>query len=239
MQRQVVLDTETTGINVEEGHRVIEIGCVELIDRKPTGRNFHYYVNPEREIEKDAQVIHGITNEFLCDKPYFREICDEFLAFVQGCELIIHNAPFDLAFLDNELLLAQKNLKRIIDYCKVIDTLPLARTLHVGQRNNLDALCKRYHIDNTKREFHGALLDAHLLAHVYLAMTGGQGSFFDDLHEPDTINKTKDVKTTKLTEKFSLIVAKASAEEVLAHEQYLENMKQVGKCLWLEKLSAE
>lgn len=184
--RQVVLDTETTGIRVEDGHRIIEIGCLELINRRLTDKRFHTYLNPYRDIEAGAVAVHGITNEFLQDKPAFHLIVDEFMNFISGSELIIHNAPFDLSFINNELQLTRHTWKPVTEYCNVIDTLQMARQLHVGQRNSLDALCKRYKVDNSKRDLHGALLDANLLAQVYLAMTGGQGSFFDMLQSKQT-----------------------------------------------------
>lgn len=233
--RQVVLDTETTGIRVEDNHRVIEIGCVELVNRKLTGKHFHKYMNPDREVDAGALAVHGISNQFLQDKPRFHQIIDDFLAFVQGAELIIHNAPFDVGFLNYEVLLCGKTGKTITDYCTVLDTLPLARQLHVGQRNSLDALCKRYAIDNSKREFHGALLDAHLLAQVYLAMTGGQGSLFDmSLDVPrvqDVEETTASIAATAL--KHQLTVLKATDDELAEHEKYLQMLNKQGKCVWL------
>ena len=175
--RYVVLDTETTGMPVTDGHRIIEIGCVEMIGRKLTGRHFHVYLQPDREVDEGAIAVHGITNEFLQDKPRFREIADEFHEFICGAELIIHNAAFDIGFINNEYaLLAQDERSEVSDYCSVLDTLAMARERHPGQRNNLDALCKRYGVDNSGRDLHGALLDAEILADVYLAMTGGQTS---------------------------------------------------------------
>jgi DNA polymerase III subunit epsilon len=235
MNRQIVLDTETTGLRVEEGHRIIEIGCVEMIDRKLTGKHFHHYVNPEREVEAGAQAVHGITTEFLRDKPGFVNVANELMDFISGAELIIHNAPFDVSFLNQELTLASQRIKNITEACHVIDTLQIARRLHVGQRNSLDALCKRYGVDNSKREWHGALLDAHLLAQVYLAMTGGQGSFFDSLHEDQSIdNKTTNNISTVAAETYSLIQLKANEQELLEHEEYLKKMKKVSQCLWLD-----
>jgi DNA polymerase III subunit epsilon len=172
--RQIVLDTETTGLDPREGHRLIEIGCVELIDRRPTGNNFHQYLQPDREIDADAMAVHGITNEFLRDKPRFAEVAQDFLRYVTGSELIIHNAAFDIGFLDHELGRWRADGARINDLCEVTDTLLLARRMHPGQRNGLDALCKRYGVDNSHRDLHGALLDAEILADLYLAMTGGQ-----------------------------------------------------------------
>ncbi|HYN79242.1 MAG TPA: DNA polymerase III subunit epsilon [Lamprocystis sp. (in: g-proteobacteria)] len=172
--RQIVLDTETTGLDPREGHRLIEIGCVELIDRRLTGKNFHQYLQPDREIDADAVAVHGLTNDFLRDKPRFAEVAEDFLRFVSGSELIIHNAPFDTGFLDHELARWRADGVSIGDLCEITDTLSLARRLHPGQRNSLDALCKRYTVDNSHRDLHGALLDAEILADVYLAMTGGQ-----------------------------------------------------------------
>lgn len=232
-QRQIVLDTETTGLRVEDGHRIIEIGCVEMIDRKLTNNHFHYYVNPERDIEAGALAIHGITSDFLKDKPIFIDIASKFMDYVSGAELIIHNAPFDLSFLNHELALVQRGWKSINHYCSVIDTLQIARQLHVGQRNNLDALCKRYSIDNSKRELHGALLDAHLLAHVYLAMTGGQGSFFDALGEVQlSTQQATPISSNIPIQKYNLTILEATQEELADHSQYMELMKNQGKCIW-------
>lgn len=172
--REVVLDTETTGIEVREGHRIIEIGCVELIDRRLTGRHFHVYVNPQRDIEEGAFAVHGISAEFLADKQLFADVADDFMQFVSGARLVIHNAAFDIGFLDAELGLLNAGHGLMADHCSVVDTLLMARAKHPGQRNSLDALCKRYGVDNSQRELHGALLDAEILADVYLIMTGGQ-----------------------------------------------------------------
>ncbi|MBX3708907.1 MAG: DNA polymerase III subunit epsilon [Gammaproteobacteria bacterium] len=231
--RQVILDTETTGIRVDEGHRVIEIGCIEMINRKLTGKHFHQYINPEREVEAGALAVHGITNEFLLDKPQFSKIAKSFMDFISGSELIIHNAPFDLSFLNNEFLLLDQHWKSITNYCNVVDTLQIARQLHAGQRNSLDALCKRYGIDNSKRDLHGALLDAHLLAQVYLAMTGGQGSFFDAISETQH-GVIKNAKTSSNTsiQKYSLLVLRATVDELDQHENYLALLKKQGKCIW-------
>ncbi|MCY1267011.1 DNA polymerase III subunit epsilon [compost metagenome] len=175
--RLVVLDTETTGMPVTDGHRIIEIGCVELEGRRLTGRHFHVYLQPDREVDEGAIAVHGITNEYLKDKPRFREVADEFFEFIAGAQLIIHNAAFDVGFINNEFaLLGQQERAEVSDYCSVLDTLLMARERHPGQRNNLDALCKRYGVDNSGRDLHGALLDAEILADVYLAMTGGQTS---------------------------------------------------------------
>ena len=174
VMRQVVLDTETTGLEVSQGHRVIEIGCVEVIDRRATERHYHQYINPERQIDEGAMEVHGISNEFLADKPVFKVIADDFLEFIDGSELIIHNAPFDVGFIDAELSRFARDLPLVKERCAVLDTLKLARQLYPGQKNSLDVLCKRYDIDNSSRELHGALLDARILADVYLAMTGGR-----------------------------------------------------------------
>ncbi|QKE62947.1 DNA polymerase III subunit epsilon [Aquipseudomonas campi] len=173
--RSVVLDTETTGMPVTDGHRIIEIGCVELEGRRLTGRHFHVYLQPDREIDEGAVAVHGITSEFLADKPRFRDVADEFFEFINGAQLIIHNAAFDVGFINNEFaLLGQSERAEVSDYCGILDTLLMARERHPGQRNNLDALCKRYGVDNSGRDLHGALLDAEILADVYLTMTGGQ-----------------------------------------------------------------
>lgn len=230
--RQIILDTETTGLRVEDGHRIIEIGCVELINRRLTGNDFHHYIYPEREVEAGALAVHGITNEFLRDKPVFAKVVKELMGFISGAELIIHNAPFDLSFLNHELALTSQSWKAVTDYCSVVDTLTMARQLHVGQRNSLDALCKRYGIDNSKRDLHGALLDAHLLANVYLAMTGGQGSFFDAITENQNEERQAGKKITKITREYNLLVLKADEDELANHQRYLEGMKKKGKCLW-------
>jgi len=177
MIRSVVLDTETTGMPVGDGHRIIEIGCVELLGRKPTGRHYHVYLQPDREVDEGAVAVHGITDDFLLDKPRFRDIADEFFEFIEGAQLIIHNAAFDIGFISNEFaLLGQRERADVSDYCSILDTLLMARERHPGQRNSLDALCKRYGVDNSGRDLHGALLDAEILADVYLTMTGGQTS---------------------------------------------------------------
>lgn len=231
--RQIILDTETTGLKPQDGHRIIEIGCVELVDRKLTGNHFHEYINPDREVDPGALAVHGISNEFLSDKPRFNEVVKAFIDFVSGAELVIHNAPFDVGFLNHELKLLRGGYHAITHYCTVTDTLKLARQLHIGQRNSLDALCKRYGVDNTNRELHGALLDADLLAQVYLAMTGGQGSFFDALTERVdskstalASNKTEAVQYDKLT------VIKADEDELKSHKNYLQMLLERGKCVW-------
>ncbi|MGH8034864.1 MAG: DNA polymerase III subunit epsilon [Lysobacterales bacterium] len=231
--RQVVLDTETTGLDPAEGHRVIEIGAVELIDRRLSGKNFHSYLNPQREIEDGALEVHGITREFLHDKPLFPDVVDDFLSFIEGAEVIIHNAPFDLGFLDMELSRLPARPGRILDFVTVLDTLELARDLHPGQRNNLDALCKRYEIDNSSRSLHGALLDAEILADVYLAMTGGQ----TDLGLSFKLSGAGDpsLHTIDDTPRPPFRVLRPSEHELSLHEARLVAIREhAGHCLWLE-----
>lgn len=226
--RQIILDTETTGLRVEDGHRIIEIACLEMINRKLTGETFHVYINPEREVEREAAAIHGLTNDFLKDKPLFHQIAKDFVSFIQDAELIIHNAPFDVSFLNNELSVAKDNYKSISNYCNVLCTLQLARKLHAGQRNSLDALCKRYGVDNSKRDLHGALIDTDLLAQVYLCMTGGQGSFFDSVSEShggiSSANANSAISIP--VEKHDLLVIKASPDELQEHAKYLELLEE-------------
>jgi DNA polymerase-3 subunit epsilon len=232
--RQVVLDTETTGLQTEEGHRIIEIGCIELINRKLTGQRYHQYLNPLRTIDAGALAVHGITNQFLTNMPVFSDIIEELMQFIQGAELIIHNAPFDIGFLNYELKLTGKKWQPFNENnCRIIDTLVLARQLHVGQRNGLDALCKRYSIDNSQRELHGALLDAHLLAQVYLAMTGGQGSLFDELQVPQAPLEASE-GTVVHFQKKNLRILKANADELCQHDKQLIKMREKGKCLWVD-----
>lgn len=217
--RQVVLDTETTGLEPSQGHRIIEIGCVELIDRKLTGRHYHQYINPNREIDAGAMEVHGITNEFLADKPLYHQINEDFRAFIEGAELVIHNAPFDIGFIDHEsrLLDAHRPIK-VLDYCTVVDTLVMARQKHPGQRNSLDALCGRYEVDNSQRDLHGALLDAEILADVYLLMTGGQTNLLLAGEEAGG-DAARDTAIRRLAAtRPALKVIQASAEELSAHE---------------------
>jgi DNA polymerase-3 subunit epsilon len=222
--RQVILDTETTGLEVEKGHRIIEIGCVELINRRRTGNTFHRYLNPDRQIDEAAAEVHGITAEMLTDKPGFPDVAEELLAFIGGAELVIHNADFDAGFLDQELRLA-KLQARIHDCCVIVDSLALARQLHPGQRNSLDALCRRYQIDNSGRDLHGALLDAQLLADVYLAMTGGQAEL--RLDRGDRGGSEADTNGRRIDrEGLKLAVRRASVEEQLAHERCLDAVEQ-------------
>ncbi|HAU3620293.1 TPA: DNA polymerase III subunit epsilon [Legionella pneumophila] len=220
VMRQVILDTETTGIGPEQGHRVIEIGCIELIDRKLTGKHFHIYLNPQREVDEGAFRVHGISTEFLQDKPLFQDIVTEFIQFVEGSELIIHNAPFDVGFLNSELKHVKWN-KTLEDYCRILDTLILAREKHPGQRNSLDALCKRYEIDHFNRELHGALLDAEILAYVYLAMTGGQSSLFTEVESSLSQSKIKTQEIKSLSLKKPVIM-KANEEELMQHQSFVE-----------------
>jgi DNA polymerase-3 subunit epsilon len=230
--RQVVLDTETTGLEVEQQHRVIEIGCVELFNRRLTGRSFHKYLNPERDIEEGAVQVHGLTRERLAKEPTFSEVHLELLEFVRDAELIIHNAPFDVAFLDAELKRIDA-AHRVADLCRVLDTLALARQMHPGQRNSLDALCKRYSVDNSRREYHGALLDARILAEVYLAMTGGQGSLTLSA-ESDTVRSRARHDAPMRSLDMRIVVVNASEEETAAHEQILALLDKAssGKTVW-------
>jgi len=232
LKRQIVLDTETTGIDPKAGHRIIEIGCVELINRRLTGNNFHVYINPQRDIEEEAIDVHGITNEFLRDKPLYHQVAQEFFEYIKGAELIIHNAPFDVGFMDNEFALLQQGYPNTHEYCEVLDTLVMARNLHPGQKNSLDALCRRYDIDNAKRTLHGALLDSEILADVYLAMTGGQVKM-------NLANNTEDKSQTDSTSirrladnRPALKVVTASADELIAHEERLKVVNKNGETLW-------
>lgn len=231
MTRQIVLDTETTGLNAKLGDRVIEIGCLELLNRRPTGNHFHHYLNPERASEEGAVKVHGISDEFLLDKPRFREIAAEFIEYIRGAELIIHNAPFDVEFLEQELALAK--LPPLAQHCAgVKDTLKLAKELHPGKKNSLDALCERYGVNNAHRTLHGALLDAELLAEVYLAMTRGQESLVMEL-EPAPAAAQAAAGTS--AERPRLMVLEASADEAAAHLELLQGIQgeSKGKCVWL------
>jgi len=231
--RQIVLDTETTGLEPSQGHRIIEIGCIELVNRRLTGNHFHHYLQPDREIDPKAVEIHGITNDFLVDKPRFAEIADALLEFIRGAELIIHNAPFDVGFLNHELRRLGERYDELLGYCTVLDTLDYARRLHPGQRNSLDALCRRYTIDYSHRELHGALLDAEILAHVYLAMTGGQVTLsLDGVREGSAAHAA--VPQRLRADRPPLRIVRATAEEVAAHAQYLDMIanKSDGACVW-------
>jgi DNA polymerase-3 subunit epsilon len=230
-KRQIILDTETTGINPREGHRIIEIGCVELVNRRFTGNNYHVYINPEREIEAEAIAVHGITNQRLADEPKFRDIAKSFFDYIQGAELVIHNAPFDVGFINHEFARLRPALPAVNEYCAVLDTLKLARELHPGQKNNLDALCRRYDINNSHRTLHGALLDAEILADVYLLMTGGQVSL-NLAAEQDQAEKG-DSGQPVIIRSSKLKVINASADELQAHEARLDLVqKKGGSCLW-------
>ena len=236
VNRQVVLDTETTGLSTADDHRIIEIGCVELINRRLTGETFHQYINPERESDAGALEVHGITNESLLDKPKFAEIADDFMQFIDGAELIIHNAAFDLGFLNHELAKIKTETRRIQDVSTVLDTLKLARDKHPGQKNNLDALCRRYEVDNSNRELHGALLDSEILADVYLAMTGGQVNLLLAPEESALTNIDNTIVKHQ-RKKGSLRVIKANDIELAAHEAKLQQLDKVsgGQCVWLKE----
>ncbi len=229
--RQVVLDTETTGLNPKEGHRIIEIGCVELVNRRLTDRQFHMYINPERPVDEGAVEVHGISNEFLQDKPLFSEIAQDFIDFIQGAELVIHNAPFDVGFMDHEFALLKPAGKRTTDICTVFDSLVYARKKHPGQRNSLDALCKRYGIDNSHRDLHGALLDAEILSEVYLLMTGEQLSLLEDEDMSVEVVSVGEAKIS--SDRAALKIIQCSDSELEAHEKTLAMLeKSSGACLW-------
>ena len=222
--RQVVLDTETTGLEPEAGHRIIEIGCIELVNRRTTGERFHHYLNPGRGVEAGAEAVHGIDDEFLADKPRFYEVAEAFLDFIRGAELIIHNAEFDIGFLNHELQRVPELSEDIRTHCTVLDTLNLARQKHPGQRNSLDALCKRYGVDNSRREVHGALLDAHILAEVFLAMTGGQAALLLGDDEAAQGEGSGTAQALSL-DGLAFPVIPASEEEIRAHDAFLARME--------------
>ncbi len=233
--RQVVLDVETTGLEVTAGHRIIEIGCVEILNRRPTGQRFHRYLNPEREIDAGALAVHGIELSRLLEAPKFADIAHELIAFISGAELIIHNAPFDVGFLDAEFARLPGESRCVSGICRVLDTLALARSLHPGQRNSLDALCKRYSVDNTRRELHGALLDAGILVDVYLAMTGGQSTLsLDSVTGRDGAMVAGVVTLTTRAPDMALAVPTASDEELRQHESMLDlvHKSSGGKAVW-------
>jgi len=232
--RQVVLDTETTGLDPKSGHRIIEIGCVELFNRQITGQTFHVYLQPDRQVDPEAMKVHGITDEFLLDKPRFIEIVDQFLTFIGTAELIIHNAPFDVGFLNSELKLWKVDQTPIDKTCSILDTLVLARKRYPSQKNNLDALCKRFNIDNTQRQLHGALLDAQILAEVYLAMTGGQEVLLAQSENAQHIKNTEIRRVDKNRSRLPIIMP--TLEELAAHEQRLMviDKKSSGQCVWLQ-----
>lgn len=236
--RQVVLDTETTGLEVSQGHRIIEIGCVEVLHRRTTDQQYHQFLHPEREIDAGAQAVHGISIEFLADKPKFASIADDFIEFVGDAELIIHNASFDIGFINAELKLAGHRITDINKCCKVVDSLSMARKMHPGQKNNLDALCKRYEIDNSHRELHGALLDAQILADVYLALTGGQTSL-SLAANAGAAAKGKGASAKFDVNREALNVIFANDEELQAHDAFLTKIQQESEvgCVWLNDKS--
>ena len=235
--RQIVLDTETTGLEIEEGHRIIEIGCVEIVGRKLTRRHYHQYINPERDIDDGALDVHGITRQFLEDKPKFAEVWQSFLEFVEGSELVIHNAAFDIGFLDHEISLFDSSLGSLTDYCQVTDSLELARHKHPGQKNNLDALCKRYDVDNSQRDLHGALLDAEILADIYLLMTGGQVTLGLG-EEMDKVNIGNSPAQLAI-ERSALKVLRANEEELREHEAKLDELDRVSEAGSLWRLNSD
>jgi DNA polymerase-3 subunit epsilon len=230
--RQIVLDTETTGLSTGQGHRIIEIGAIELVNRRLTGREFHRFLNPERAIDEGAERVHGISLADLETAPRFRDVADELLEFIKDAELVIHNAEFDVGFLEYELGLMKHPRPSITDHAQVLDTLSLARELHPGQRNSLDALCKRYEVDASNRDLHGALIDADLLARVYLAMTGGQTALFLDDSESGGEERTSGIAVRGSRQDLDLVVVRASEAESAAHEAMLAKLRAEGECVW-------
>ena len=231
--RQIVLDTETTGLETSQDHRIIEIGCVELIDRRITDNSWHHYINPDREIDAGAFEVHGISNESLQDKPRFGDIAQDFINYIDGAELVIHNAPFDVGFLDHELSKLDKESLAISHFCTVLDTLVMARQKHPGQKNNLDALCRRYEIDNSRRSLHGALLDARILADVYLVMTGGQTALGLDDSDMNVDAITQASSRRPVTRNGNLPIWTGNEESERAHKNYLEYLvEQCGESVW-------
>ena len=244
--RQIILDTETTGLSASQGHRVIEIGCIEMVNRRLTGREFHRFLNPDRDIDEGAEAVHGISRAQLETEPRFHEVVDEFLAFVKDAELVIHNADFDVGFLEHELRLMKHAQPKITDHCVVLDTLALAREIHPGQRNSLDALCKRYEVDASRRDVHGALIDSELLAHVDLALTGGQSSLLLAEDEGDRESAPVGARPSARSAagaasngqppadgaSYNLKIIKATPEEAAAHEAMLEKIRKSGACVW-------
>jgi DNA polymerase-3 subunit epsilon len=235
MLRQIILDTETTGLEPSQGHRIIEIGCVEMINRRLTNQRFHAYLQPDREIDAGAVEIHGITNEFLADKPRFADVVEDLLGFIKGAELIIHNAPFDVGFVNHELRLLGGGYPELANYCSVLDTLALARRLHPGQSNSLDALCKRYNVDNSHRDLHGALLDAEILAEVYLAMTGGQATLSLEGAQQAGSQAHPVLRRVDSNRRPIRVISPGSAEQE-AHQRRMAaiDKESRGKCLWLK-----
>lgn len=233
MLRQIFLDTETTGLEIRDGNRIIEIGCVEMVDRKLTGNNYHQYINAGRDSEEGALAVHGITTEFLADKPRFADIAEDFIKYIKGAELIIHNAPFDIGYLDHELSLANASVHSVTNVSEVSDSLVLARQMHPGQRNSLDALCKRYDINNLHRELHGALLDSEILADVYLAMTGGQKNLLMGEESNDEVEVGNLAFNRLAEERAPLKVLQASSLEADEHQKYLKDLESpLDKNLW-------
>lgn len=232
--RQIVLDTETTGLEPEQGHRIIEIGCVEIVNRRKTGRTFHRYLRPDRAIDRGARDVHGITDEFLLQQPRFPDVVEELLEFLNGAELVIHNAAFDIAFLDAELKRLPGPPRQMRALCSITDTLPLARQMHPGQRNSLDALCKRYGVDNSQRELHGALLDAQILLDVYLAMTGGQTALILGDATEIRVSVAHEPVTLATRPRGALRVVRASQDELAAHERILAAIDKIsgGRTVW-------
>ena len=242
--RQIVLDTETTGLSTAQGHRIIEIGCIEMVNRRLTGREFHRFLNPDRDIDEGAEAVHGISRAQLETEPRFHEVVDDFIAFVKDAELVIHNADFDVGFIEHELRLMKHAQPKITDHCQVLDTLSLAREIHPGQRNSLDALCKRYEVDASRRDVHGALIDSELLARVYLAMTGGQSSLLLDAEESDRRgqdavggpagpnSRLQPLPQEAAPSSYKLTVIEATAAETAAHEAMLEKIRKSGACVW-------
>lgn len=231
--RQIVLDTETTGLETSQDHRIIEIGCVEVVNRKLTGRHYHQYINPQRAVDAGAFEVHGISDEFLADKPLFHQVVEEFMAFVDGAELVIHNAPFDVGFINHELAKLKPQRGVVEANCTITDTLVMARQKHPGQRNSLDALCKRYFVDNSQRDLHGALLDAEILADVYLAMTGGQVSLMMGDSQSEQGSGGVGAIRRLDSNRPALAVSALSAEELAAHNAYLDELEKGGaSCLW-------
>jgi DNA polymerase-3 subunit epsilon len=233
--RQIVLDTETTGLETSQDHRIIEIGCVELVGRKLTGRHYHQYINPQRKVDEGAMEVHGITDQFLEDKPLFDQVAKEFLEFVDGADLVIHNAPFDVGFINHEIAKLSGKFQVIETSCRIIDTLALARQKHPGQKNNLDALCKRYGVDNSARDLHGALLDAEILADVYLLMTGGQVNLNISDQSTSASGEVGTSSIRRLSEdRTPLKIVKPSSEELSLHQQKLDAInKSSGACIWM------
>lgn len=232
--RQIILDTETTGLSTDQKHRVIEIGCLEMIDRRLTGDYLHLYLNPERPIERAASEVHGITEAFLADKPVFKSIAATLMEYIGGAELVIHNAAFDVGFLNYEFKLTKQKFPLIEERCPIVDTLAIARRKHPGQQNSLDALCKRYHVDNSNRHYHGALLDAELLAQVYLLMTGGQSQLFNTSGYSEVVEPVVIARINQNRPNLKILCA--DEQEVQTHEDYLQFIKEsAGHCLWTDK----